>query len=283
MRIAIVGAGTVGTALAVAWTTAGHTITAVTGRRATEMRVTHWLPGVPVVDVAAAAEGADVIAIAVPDDHIAGVARTVADAIEPGAWALHVSGAAGLAPLRPIEAAGGRVLALHPLQTFADIAGALEALPGSTVAITSDDDEGSVLGERLALDLGGRPFRLRDDARPLYHAAAVFGSNDLVAVSGAAAELFAASGVPDPIAAMAPLQTATLTNVHRWGPRAALTGPVVRGDGQTIEQNLRAIADAAPRLVAPYVALCRVALDTAGDRLSAEARRTVEEVLDRWS
>ena len=133
--------------------------------------------------------------------------------------------------------AGARPLAVHPLQTFADVAGALEALPGCAVAVTADDDDGFVLGETLGRDLGGRPFRLPDAQRPLYHAAAVFASNYLVAVSGAAEVLFSRAGVPEALAAMRPLQEATLANVHRLGPRAALTGPAVRGDAGTIESE----------------------------------------------
>ena len=116
---------------------------------------------------------------------------------------------------------------------------------------------GSSLGESLGRDLGGRPFRLPDAQRPLYHAAAVFASNYLVAVSGAADVLFSRAGVPEALAAMRPLQEATLANVHRLGPRAALTGPAVRGDARTIDRNLSAIAATDPELLAPYVALCR--------------------------
>jgi predicted short-subunit dehydrogenase-like oxidoreductase (DUF2520 family) len=127
------------------------------------------------------------------------------------------------------------------------------------------------------------PFHLADERRPLYHAAAVFASNYLVAVAGAAAQLFAAAGVPDPESAMRPLQRATLDNVGRLGPRDALTGPAVRGDAGTIDRNLRAIAGAAPGLVPAYVELCRVAVEVAGSRLADDRRAKIEEVLRGWS
>jgi len=116
----------------------------------------------------------------------------------------------------------------------------------------------------------------------VYHAAAVFASNYLVTISGAAETLFEVAGVPDPLAAMRPLQEATLANVHRLGPRDALTGPAVRGDGETIERNLTAISAAAPTLVPSYVALCRAALEVAGERIAPADRAGVEEVLARW-
>jgi predicted short-subunit dehydrogenase-like oxidoreductase (DUF2520 family) len=283
MNIAIVGAGTVGTAVAVRWASAGHAIVGVSGREETSARAEAWLPGVPVAAIAEAVRGAAVVAVAVPDAAMEAVASEIAGAIEPGTAVLHVSGALGLDVLDPIVAAGGVPLAVHPLQTFADVAGAIEALAGSAVAVTARVDTGWFLGDRLAMDLGGRPFHLAEEHRALYHAAAVFASNYLVAVSGAAAELFDAARVPDALAAMRPLQEATLANVHRLGPRDALTGPAVRGDAGTIDRNLAAIAAAAPHLVVPYVALCRATLDVAGQRLDVEARAAVEEVLARWS
>jgi predicted short-subunit dehydrogenase-like oxidoreductase (DUF2520 family) len=197
---------------------------------------------------------------------------------------VHVSGAAGLDVLEPLHSAGARRLALHPLQTFTDVEAAIAALPGCHVAVTADDDDGLELGRRLAADLGATPFRLADDRRPLYHAAAVFASNYLVATSGVAERLFAEAGVPEPLAAMRPLQETTLANVVRLEPGGALTGPALRGDASTVERNLDALATSAPETVAAYVAMCRVALDLAErtGRLDASGRRAVEAVLERW-
>jgi predicted short-subunit dehydrogenase-like oxidoreductase (DUF2520 family) len=283
MDIAIVGGGTVGTAVGVAWAGAGHRIVAVAGRQETVSRAKTWLPGVPVLPIAEAVAGAELVAIGVPDEVLPAIVSTVASEVTRGVDVLHLSGASGLDVLEPAVEAGARPLAVHPLQTFADVAGALETLPGCAVAVTAADDDGFVLGETLGRDLGGRPFRLPDAQRPLYHAAAVFASNYLVAVSGAADALFSRAGVPEALAAMRPLQEATLTNVHRLGPRAALTGPAVRGDAKTIDRNLSAIAAADPELVAPYVALCRAAMVVAGDRVPASSRPAIEEVLARWS
>jgi predicted short-subunit dehydrogenase-like oxidoreductase (DUF2520 family) len=225
-----------------------------------------------------------VVAIAVPDGSIASVAAEAAPALRPGAAALHFSGALGLDVLETIADAGGVTLALHPLQTFADVAGAVERLAGSAVAVTARGGEGWHLGDALAVDLGGAPFHLQEDARPAYHAAAVFASNYLVATSDVAERLFAAAGVPEPLAAMHPLQEATLANVARLGPGAALTGPAARGDASTIERNLGALAVDAPDTVAAYIAMCRVALDLSerNGRLDAVDRAAVESVLERW-
>jgi predicted short-subunit dehydrogenase-like oxidoreductase (DUF2520 family) len=290
MRIAVVGAGRVGTAVAVLLSRAGHEIAAVAGRTETAARVATWLPGVPFLPAIEAAALGEVVLLCVPDDALGPVAAELAAAgsVATGTWVAHVSGAAGLEVLEPLQRVGARRLALHPLQTFPDVEGALAALPGCHVAVTADDEDGLVLGERLAADLGAAPFRLADDRRPLYHTAAVFASNYLVATSGVAERLFAEAGVPEPLAAMRPLQEATLANVARLGPGAALTGPAARGDASTVERNLAALAsrapETAPETVAAYVAMCRVALDLAepSGRLDPTDRRAVEAVLERW-
>ena len=225
--------------------------------------------------------------MSVPDDAIPTVVDEVATAggFRSGSWVAHVSGASGLEALNAAASAGARRLAIHPLQTFPDVAGALERIPGCPVAVTADDEEGFRLGERLANDLGARPFRLDDAMRPRYHAAAVIASNHLIVLSSIAVRLFRDAGVPDPVGAMIPLQRASLDNVERLGPEAALTGPAVRGDATTIDRNLTALAEAAPGAVPAYVAVCRIALDLAAvsGRLDPAGRDRVEEVLARWT
>ncbi|MGZ4131587.1 MAG: DUF2520 domain-containing protein, partial [Actinomycetota bacterium] len=186
---------------------------------------------------------------------------------------------------QPALAAGARRLAIHPLQTFPDVEGALAAIPGCSVAVTADDEAGRDLGASLARDLGATPFTLDDALRPLYHAAAVFASNDVVAVSGIAERLFAAAGVPDPVGAMAPLQRTTIDNVGRLGPATALTGPAVRGDAGTVERNLRALAEQVPDAVEAYVVLAGAAVDLGvrAGRLDPTRADAVREVLARWS
>lgn len=285
MEIAIVGAGRVGTAIGVRLRAAGHRIVAVTGRGATAERAAMFLPGVPVLTPNEAVAGADVVVVAVPDDAVAATVAGLATACRPGTWVVHCSGALGLAVLDAAGDLGARRLAVHPLQTFPDVQRAIEELPGCAAAITADDEEGYAVGERLANDLGARPFRLSDEARPLYHAAAVLASNDLVTLSGLAARAFELAGVPDPTGAMQPLQRATVENVGRLGPAAALTGPAVRGDAGTVARNLEALAAQLPEAVPVYVVLARATLDLAviGGRLDPERRVDVQEVLDRWS
>jgi predicted short-subunit dehydrogenase-like oxidoreductase (DUF2520 family) len=286
MRIAVIGAGRVGTAIAVLLGGAGHPVVAVSGRAATRERAARYLPGVPVVEPAEASAKSELVVVSVPDDDLGSTVSRIAAAggFRRGQWVAHVSGATGLDALDPARAAGARRLAVHPLQTLPDVERAIERIPGCTIAVTADDDEGYRVAVGLADDLGGRPFRLADELRPVYHAAAVFASNFLVATSSVAERLFSEAGITDPSHAMASLQRATLDNVETLGPAAALTGPAVRGDAGTVERNLDALAERMPDAVDAYVAMTRVALElaTRSGRLVPDGRTAVEAVLARW-
>lgn len=283
----MIGAGTVGTAIAVLLERAGHRIVGISGRRETRGRASSHVPNAPFLEPTEAAAAAELVLIGTPDDVIQPTAQALAAAaaVGPATWVAHLSGSLGLDALRDARGTGARVLAIHPLQTFPDVESAIERLPGCSIAVTAEDDEGFLLGERLADELLGVPFRLADELRPLYHAAAVFASNYLVTVSAVAESLFAAAGVPDPPRAMAPLQRASLENLERLGPARALTGPAVRGDAGTIRRNLEALELHSPGLVAAYVELARATLDLAerSGRLPADSRAAVEEVLAAWT
>lgn len=284
--LAIVGAGKVGTALAVLLSRAGHRVIGASGRDPSRDRVRRFLPGVPFVPPAEATADSDVVIFGVPDDRIAGVCADLAarGAFRRGHTVVHLSGSVSLEALAAAVAGGARALSIHPLQTFPDVETAIERLPGSPVAVTAGDRKTVALGERLAADAGGRPFRLADANKPLYHAAAVFCSNYLVAVEGLADRLFRQAGIDDPVSVFAPLAESTLQNVLAMGPAEALTGPVARGDAGTIRQNLEALESHAPDAVPVYVALAGAALDLAEEagRIGKPERTRVEEVLGRW-
>ena len=244
MNVAVIGAGTVGTAMAVLLERAGHRIVGISGRAETRRRASSYLPGVPFLEPAAAAAQAELVVIGTPDDVIEQTAEALAAAaaVGPGTSVTHLSGSLGLEVLSVAAEAGARVLAIHPLQTFPDVDSALEGLPGCAIAVTADDDDGSLLGERLAGDVEGEPFRLANDLRPLYHAAAVFASNYLVTTSAIAAVVVRGRGRPRSRDARW-----HRCSGRRWsmsselGSAHALTGPAVRGDAGTIRRNLEAL------------------------------------------
>jgi len=285
VKIAVVGAGRVATALAVGWLAAGHEISVARHGEGTERRHRDFLPQSPLTDADTACARADVVVLGVPDDLITQVCEEVVAHVPRGARMLHLSGATGLDALAAAKEVGIGVLSIHPLQTFPTVEAALATVPGVPMAVTAQEEESYELGERLSRDAGGEPFRLPDEAKPLYHAAAVFASNYLIAVMAQAEELFAAAGLQEPLTSFMPLARASIDNVELLGPANALTGPVVRGDGRTVRRNLEALAVDAPEAVDAYVSLARMLLGMAWrtGRIDAEARAGVEEVLSQWN
>jgi predicted short-subunit dehydrogenase-like oxidoreductase (DUF2520 family) len=286
MDVAVIGAGRVGTAMAVLLARAGYSIRAVAGGQGTRERASRYLPHVPFREREDAAAAAELVLLGTPDRAIEPVCTELARAgvLGPDRTIAHLSGATGLDALGTAEAGGAAVLSVHPLMTCPDVEAAIARIPGSACAVTARSPLAFQLGEQLAVDVGARPFALEDEMKPLYHAAAVFASNYLVTLTALAASLEETAGVPDPLEALGPLQRATLENAHAVGPAAALTGPAVRGDDLTVERNLRALAEHAPEGVPAYVALAELALGlaTASGRLDALGAASVEEVLARW-
>jgi predicted short-subunit dehydrogenase-like oxidoreductase (DUF2520 family) len=181
------------------------------------------------------ADDADLVLLCVPDGAISEVAAQV----EPGPWVAHVSGATPLSALEPHS----RRFSLHPLQTFTRARGP-EQLDGAWAAVTAEDEDGRAAGFWLAETLGLKPFELADEARPLYHAGAAIASNYLVTLHEVASELFRAAGAPPE--ALVPLMRRTIDNGFE------LTGPIERGDWETVEAHRRAIRDARPELEPLY-------------------------------
>jgi predicted short-subunit dehydrogenase-like oxidoreductase (DUF2520 family) len=180
-------------------------------------------------------ENAELVLLCVPDTAIAEVARS----IERGPWLAHVSGATPLGALDPHE----RRFSVHPLQTFTRARGA-EQLDGAFAAVTAESDDARERGFWLARTLGLEPFALADDARQLYHAGAAIASNYLVTLHRVASDLFRAAGAPPE--ALVPLMRRTIDNDF------ALTGPIERGDWETVEAHRRAIRETAPELEPLY-------------------------------
>jgi len=183
----------------------------------------------------AVGESAELVLLCVPDEAIAEVART----IDPGPWIAHVSGATPLAALDPHRKRFG----LHPLQTFTRTRGP-EQLDDAWAAVVSESDDAHRVALWLAETLGLRPFDLADESRPLYHAGAAIASNYLVTLHEVAADLFRAAGAPPD--ALVPLMRRTIDNGFE------LTGPIERGDWETVETHRRAIREARPDLEPLY-------------------------------
>jgi predicted short-subunit dehydrogenase-like oxidoreductase (DUF2520 family) len=189
----------------------------------------------------AAGRPSDVVLLCVPDRAIVEVAAGIA----PGPWVAHVSGGTPLAALAPHV----RRFSLHPLQSFTLDRGA-EQLDGAWAAVSGESGEALVVATSLTEVLGLRPFTLADEHRALYHAGAAIASNYLVTLRRAAGELLTRADVPPE--ALDPLIRRVVENGFQ------LTGPIERGDWETVERHRAAIAEHAPELLESYDALARL-------------------------
>lgn len=220
--------------------------------------------------------------IAVADSALPHVAEALAGGNPRGGVALHTCGAKGPEELAAMRALGVSCGTLHPLQTVSDLRAALTSLPGSAFAIAGD--EAAVQwAERIVERLSGVVVNIRPGARPLYHAAAAMASNHLAALIDAAQQLMAAAtGQNEPAAlrALAPLIRASIVNVLDRGPAAALTGPIERGDADTVALHLEALASAPPRILELYRVSGLRTLDLARRKgLAAGPAARLEEML----
>ena len=264
VRVGVIGAGRVGAVLAAALRSAGHEVVAAAGESAaTRSRIETLLPGVPVAKPSAVARACDLLLLTVPDDMLANVVDMLAasGALHEGQYVVHSSGRHGLDVLAPAVAVGARPVALHPAMTFTGTELDLPRLPGCVFGVTADEPE-RVFTESLVADHGGRAMWVPEDKRTLYHAGQAHGANHLVTLVTEAMEMLAAAGGDDPAGTLRPLLEAALDNALNQGD-AALTGPIVRGDVNTIRAHLADITESAPQTLPSYVAMARATLSRA--------------------
>ncbi len=282
-RVGVVGAGRVGAVLARALSLAGHEIVAAAGESdASRNRIDALLPGVRVDKPSVVARDCDLLLLTVPDDMLPNVVAmlSASGSIHPGQYVVHTSGRHGLAVLTEADAVGAHVIALHPAMTFTGTAVDLPRLRDCVFGVTVEEAEKPV-AERLVADLGGRAMWVPEERRGLYHAGLAHGANHLVTLVTEAMEILSAAGADDPAGTLRPLLAAALDNALLAGD-AALTGPIVRGDVNTVAAHLADLATNAPQTLTSYVALARATLDrvvTDGRLLPIRAAR-IRQLLD---
>jgi predicted short-subunit dehydrogenase-like oxidoreductase (DUF2520 family) len=195
----------------------------------------------------------ELVLLCVPDRAIAEVAAE----ISVGPWVAHVSGATPLAALDPHT----RRFSLHPLQSFSKERGQ-EQLDGVWGAVSAETDDARTVARWLADTLGLRPFDLEDDRRAAYHAGAAVASNYLVTLRAAARSLLEAAGAPPE--ALDPLIRGVMDTGFE------LTGPIARGDWETVERHLAVIRTERPELEELYLVLAEATAQLAGRELPSD-------------
>jgi predicted short-subunit dehydrogenase-like oxidoreductase (DUF2520 family) len=240
-RVAVVGAGRLGTRLSAALRATGMDVEGPLGRGETPRPATAVILCVPDGEIAAAAAAA------------AGAAPLVG----------HTSGATPLTAMDPARQAGAALFGLHPLQSFAELPAASEpalaAFDGAGCAVAGTSAEALDFAVQLARRLGMTPFEIDDEGRAAYHAAASVASNFLVTLQAAAERIAAGAGLEphEARALLVPLLRGTVENLAEHGPERALTGPIARGDHATVEAQRAAVEQVAPHLLDLFDELVR--------------------------
>jgi predicted short-subunit dehydrogenase-like oxidoreductase (DUF2520 family) len=194
-----------------------------------------------------------------------------------------MSGAGGLDLLESACQAGALVASIHPIQSFADIKGAIENLSGSTFGVTAQP-EIIEWAENLVKDLGGIPFLITEANKPLYHAAACMASNYLTTLMHTVELIYTSFGLThdEAIRAFWPLVRGTLKNIERSGTVQALTGPIARGDLGTVQKHLSAFNSKLPQLLRVYQDLGILTTDLAVEKgtLSTKRAEAIKRLLE---
>lgn len=275
--LGIVGPGRAGVGLGFAFWRAGHRVF-IHGRHSSNLPVPlelSWGGDPPWLGVV------EVVLLAVPDDALHNVAGMLSRAgkVAERHTVLHVSGVLDHRVLAPLDASGAALGSVHPFQSLSDPLAAPERLKGAVAGVEGAERAVEVACT-LARSIGLHPLRIEGAKKALYHAAAVFASNYLVVVGSVAEGLLLEAGLtPDEAReALVPLIAGTVANMRRAGSAWALTGPVVRGDSDTIRRHLESVPQETAEL---YRALARTALQLCD--LSPERRAAVEAVLEEQS
>ena len=286
--IAIIGAGRVGSAVGFLLKRAGYTVTAVAARSlvSAEKASTFIGAGEPATDVVKAASKADIVFITTPDGAIKNACDKISSGggLKPGSLAVHMSGAHSLDLLDAARLAGTHRAVLHPLQSLASREQGIKTLPGSYFRIETDP-EAQVLAREVVAALGGIELVMPKwspdkDSAALYHAGAVAVSNYFVALVDYGLKFYQALGAEknEALKAVLPLIRGTLHNIETLGIPDALTGPIMRGDAQTVRDHLHAMQKRTPELASLYRELARQTVSVARDQGSIN-QETAEELL----
>lgn len=249
--MAVVGAGKVGSALALLLSRRGYIVTGVADQNISSAERLAGKLNVPATGSPEEITGAaDIVFITTPDRIIARVAEEISEkrGFVAGQAVFHTSGAHPAEAVGAARRSGALAASLHPLQSFADVKMAMENLAGSYFAL--EGDAGALpVAEQIVRDLGGRSFTIAAEDKPLYHAAACIASNYLVSLMHLATGLFSSFGLSrsEAFQALFPLVQGTISNIAQVGPAPALTGPIARGDGTTVEGHLAALREVGRR------------------------------------
>lgn len=245
LGVGVLGPGRVGAVLASGLRSVGHEVVGVsTASENSRDRVDALLPGVPMIEPRDVVERAELVLVTVPDDVIAEVVDGLAElgAWQPGQLVVHCAGRFGTSVLEPARKAGAIPMALHPAMTFTGTSVDLPNLVDTAFAVTAPSPV-LPIAQALVVELGGDPMVIAEEHRALYHAAMSHAANHAAVLIAQASQLLSIAGVTNPGQALSHLVQASVDYAWRSGENAvnSMTGPVVRGDVETVHAHLTAL------------------------------------------
>ncbi len=283
-KIGFIGAGTVGTALALKLHGRGYSVIAASSKQGISSRA--LATSIPDLNACPnnqqVADACDIIFITTPDDVIASVVGQVR--WREGQSVLHCSGADSTETLQFAAKAGAQTGVMHPLQTFASAAQAVLNIPGSTFALEADEPLLATLKD-FVNSMDGHYIRLTAADKAAYHASAAIASNYLVTLVKLSSDLWQSFGIPreQAVAALLPLIRGTINNIETVGIPNCLTGPISRGDSGTVQRHLKTLADIAPQMLPTYrdLGLQTLPVAEAKGKINAEQAGRIKVLLSQ--
>jgi len=281
-KIVIIGAGRVGSNLAIQLNQKGYPINGIFSERLSDIQILAARVHCEkfATDIEFIPDGTAIIFIATPDSAIESVARKLAHlSFEfKNVMVYHLSGSMDSSALKPLQKKSAMVASVHPIQSFLPVESGLTSLEKIYFGL-----EGDLLAvekaRRIVTDLGGIPFEIPASMKPLYHAGCVVASNYLIALIHICTRIFRELGKAEPqsIELIAPLVTTTFNNIKNKGLQTALTGPISRGDVSTVQDHLAALTRYLPECVQSYQALGKILVD-----LTREGNKIDSEIADQF-
>ncbi len=282
LKLGFIGAGTVGTALAVRLSNKGYPVVAVSSRSQISAEnlaraISHcrvFNNSQDVVDIA------ELVFVTTPDDAIVQVVSQLK--WHRGQSVVHCSGSDSTETLQPAKKLGVYVGVFHPLQTFASAKQAMENIPGSTFALEAEEPLLGTLKD-MAAALDGHWIELKASDKVIYHAAAVTACNYVVTLVKLATDLWQTFHIPPHQAtqALLPLLKGTISNIENIGIPQCLTGPIARGDSGTIKKHISALEEVAPAILSTYreLGLQTIPIALAKGRINEQQAQKMKNIL----
>ncbi|NLO90161.1 MAG: DUF2520 domain-containing protein [Clostridia bacterium] len=285
MRAGFIGAGVVGTAMGKLIKEKGFEIEGYCSRSLESAKRAAKATGSRrYEDPAELASKCPLLFITTPDSAIGETAEKLAEkgAFFKGQVVAHMSGSLGADVLSPARDHGAFLLSIHPLQSCADVEQGVKNLSRAVFSLEGDK-EGIEVGKRIVEAIGGRYFIISREDKALYHAALCVVSNYLVSLFSMGSQMLLAAGIDESLLtqALIPLMEGTLENLKHLKPPAALTGPIARGDAETVEAHLRVLEDKLPQYLEAYriLGLETLKLSREKGHISPERAKAIGELL----